>query len=77
MWRRLAHAAWPRAVERGLAALTLGLVASSAYVLTIAADRNGVAYAVTFVTAAGVAGTRLNPFWLLGAAALVGAAGLL
>jgi len=52
----------PRAVERGLAAITLGLVASSAYVLTTAADRDWVAYAVTLVTAACVAGTRLNPF---------------
>jgi chromate transporter len=77
LWRRFAHAAWPRAVERGLAALTLGLVASSAAVLTIAADRTWVAYAVTLATAVCVAATTLNPFWLLGAAAIVGAAGLL
>lgn len=77
LWRRLAHAAWPRAIERGLAAITIGLVLASSYVLTLAADRNWIAYAITGVTAAAVAGTKLNPLWLLGAAAVIGAAGLL
>jgi chromate transporter len=77
LWRRLADAAWARAVERGLAAITLGLVAASGYVLTLAADRSWPAFAITAVTAAAVAGTRLNPFWLIGGAALIGAAGLL
>ncbi len=77
LWRRLSHAAWPRAIERGLAAITVGLVLASAYVVTLAADRTWIAYAVTFATAAVVAGTKLNPLWALGAAALVGACGLL
>jgi chromate transporter len=77
VWRRLSHADWARAIERGLAAITLGLVAASAYVLTLAADSSWLAFAITFVTAACVAGTRLNPFWLIGGAALIGAAGLL
>jgi chromate transporter len=77
LWRRLSHAAWPRAIERGLAAITLGLVGASGYVLTLAADRDWVAFAVTAVTAVAVSTTKLNPFWLLGAAALLGAVGLL
>jgi chromate transporter len=77
LWRRLSHEAWPRAIERGLAAITLGLVGASGYVVTIAADRSWVAFAITGLTASFVAGTRLNPFWLLGAAALLGGAGLL
>jgi chromate transporter len=77
LWRRLSHAAWPRAIERGLAAITVGLVLASAYVLTLAADRTWIAYAITFVTAAVVAGTKISPLWVLGAAALIGAFGLL
>ena len=77
LWRRLADAAWARAVEQGLAAVTLGLVGASGYVLTLAADSSFLAFALTAVTATAVAGTRLNPFWLVGGAALIGALGLL
>jgi chromate transporter len=77
LWRRLADAAWARAVEQGLAAVTLGLVGASGYVLSLAADRSVLAFAITAATAAAVAGTRLNPFWLIGGAAAIGALGLL
>jgi chromate transporter len=77
IWGRWSHAPALCAIERGLAAVTLGLIMASGCVLTRSADHSWLAYAITGITAIVVAGTKISPFWLLGAAALVGAAGFL
>jgi len=76
VWDRFKEARWRIAMQAGLVPVALGLVAASAYVLVRAADHNVVAFLITGVTAAIAYYTRLNPIWLFGAAAAMGAAGL-
>ena len=76
LWDRLRHAAWRRPVQNGLAAVTVGLVAATAYLLARAADTGPVLLALTGVTAFVSYRTKLNPLWAFAAAAALGAAGL-
>jgi chromate transporter len=64
-------------VQAGLVPVSIGLIAASAWVLALAADRNLIAAGITLVTAAVGYFTRLNPLWIFLAAALVGLAGYL
>jgi chromate transporter len=68
---------WVLALERGIAPVTLGLVAASAFVVTRAADHGVVAYAVTAATAAIAAFTRFHPLLVILAAGAMGALGLI
>lgn len=63
-------------VQRALAPIAIGLVFASGYTLAHAADRTVVALALTVIATATIAWTRVNPVWVLAAAALVGVAGL-
>jgi chromate transporter len=72
-WR---DAPWRIAIQRGLAPVTVGLILSSGYILTRAADQSWSAYAVTGVTLLLALRARLHPLWMLGVAAGLGAAGL-
>ena len=74
-WERFRDAPWRIAIQRGLAPVTVGLILSSGYVLTRAADQSWVAYALTGVTLVVSLASRLHPLWLLGAAGVVGALG--
>jgi len=69
--------AWVLAIERGLAPVTLGLIAASAFVITRAADHGALAYAVTAATAAIAAFTRFHPLLVIFAAGALGALGLI
>lgn len=77
LWDRHRTSPWRRALERGLAPITLGLILGGGIHLAKAA---GGGWALALVTAASAVlswRSRLNPVvWLLGAAAL-GASGLL
>jgi chromate transporter len=68
---------WVLALERGIAPVTLGLIAASAFVVTRAADHSAVAYAVTAATAAIAAFTRFHPLLVILAAGVLGALGLI
>ena len=74
-WERLRH--WPRRaiVQRALAPVAIGLVFASGWTLARGADRTLVAAALTALAVPAIAFTRVNPVWVLGAAALVGVAG--
>ncbi|MCC6175122.1 MAG: chromate transporter [Chloroflexi bacterium] len=74
LWRRLAHSPWLRAVQAGLVPIIVGLMFASGLVIARAADHTLVEAAVTVVVALAVWRSRLNPFWLLGGAALAGLA---
>lgn len=76
LWDRMPEAAWQRPVQNGLGALTIGLVAASAYLLTQATATSAVAVAITLATALLSWRTKLNPLWAFGVAAALGAAGL-
>ncbi len=74
-WERFREARWRNAIQSGLVPISIGLIAASALILALAADRNWVAGAVTFATAAFGYWTRLNPLWMFTAAGLIGLAG--
>ncbi|MBV8165825.1 MAG: chromate transporter [Alphaproteobacteria bacterium] len=67
---------WVVAIERGLAPVTLGLIAASAVVVTRAADHSLVAYALTGATIALTLFTRLHPLLAIFAAGVVGVLGV-
>jgi len=77
IWERYSHTTWRRVIEAGLAPVTVGLVAASAYVLTRAADHNWRSLAVTAITAGLAAFSRVNALWILAAAGALGALGVL
>jgi len=62
-------------VQRALAPLAIGLILASGYTLAQGADRSPGALALTTVAAATLAFTRVNPVWILVAAALAGVVG--
>ena len=73
LWNRFRDAPWRRPVQNGLAAVTVGLVAASAYLLARAADTGWVTVAITLGTAAMSYWTKLNPLWAFAGAAAAGA----
>jgi len=76
LWQRFRDAPWRRAVQWGLAPITLGLVYASGFVLCRAADHNGVTFAITAITVIVTLASDLNPLWLFLAAGVLGAMGL-
>jgi chromate transporter len=77
LWERYRETRWRAAIGAGLAPLTVGLVAASAWLLSSAADLEWRLTLVTVATALVGYLTKLNPLWCLGAAAGLGFAGLL
>jgi chromate transporter len=75
VWQRFAHAPWRMAIQAALVPISIGLLAASALVLAIAVDRNWVALTITATTAAVAYGTRFNPLWMFGGAAVIGLLG--
>jgi chromate transporter len=75
-WQRFQQAPWRIAVQAGLVPVSVGLIAASALILALTADRNAVAAALTAATAAVGYFTRFNPLWMFALAALVGYLGL-
>lgn len=71
---RAPHARWPGLIRRGLAALTIGLVFASGWVLARSVDHHWPAMALTALTVLLMLKTRLHPLVLV---AIGGAAGLL
>lgn len=76
-WDRYRDTRWRAVVQAGVAPVTVGLVASSAFLLSRAADGNWRFAAVTAATGTVAYFTRLNPLWCLAAAAALGTMGLL
>jgi chromate transporter len=72
LWHRFRNAPWRRAIQVGLAPITIGLVFSSALVLSAAADHDWLTFAITVVTAVVALGTEFNPLWLFAGAGLIG-----
>lgn len=74
-WERMKHSPVRTIVQHALAPVAIGLILASGYTLARGADRTVVLAALTSVAAAVTAFTRVNPVWVLAAAALVGAVG--
>lgn len=75
-WSRARGTLWQRAVESGLAPITVGLVLSTGWLLARGSHTGWRAALLTAATAITVALTRVNPLWLFVAAAALGLAGL-
>jgi chromate transporter len=76
-WERFKDASWRTAVQAGLAPISIGLIAASAFVVAAVAVHNFVAVTVMLVTAIVSYTTQLNPLWIFAGAAVLGLAGLL
>ncbi len=63
-----------KATRAGLVPLAVGLILASGYVLARAADRTVLTLAITVLIAAAMTLTRINPIWLMLAAAGAGTA---
>jgi chromate transporter len=76
LWDRHRGAPWRAVIAAGLAPVTVGLIASSAYLLVRGADHDW-RLALLTATSAGIAYfTKLNPLWCLAMAAVLGVSGL-
>ena len=75
-WERFRHARWRIAVQTGFGPIAIGLVASSAFILAVAADTSIVAFLITFVTAIVLYKTRTHPLVMLLLGGLLGLFGL-
>ena len=75
-WERWRNAPWRIAIQRGLAPVTVGLILSSGYILTRAADHSWSAYLITGAALLVSLARPLHPLWMLGVAAVLGALGL-
>ena len=62
------------ATRRGLAPISVGLLAAGGWVLARTADAGAVEVLLTVATVYGAAKTRLNPVWMIGLGALAGIA---
>jgi chromate transporter len=76
-WDRFRHKPWRVAVQAGLVPISVGLVSSSAVVLTGVAVHNTAALLVAAATAGMAYFTRWNPLWLIGIAGLAGFTGVI
>ena len=76
VWQRLRDAPWRRAVEMGLAPITIGLMLSTGYLLARGAYTGWLGCRRAHRGDALVLWTRVNPLWLLALGALLGLAGL-
>ena len=68
---------WVGAVRRGLAPVTVGLLASASFVLAREIDIDVRRIALTLVCAAIAFRSKLNPIWLVLAGALLGLSGMM
>jgi chromate transporter len=75
VWEKFKEAPWRIAIQAGLVPVSLGLIAASAWIIALTADRNMVAAAITIVTVIVGYFTRINPLWVFAVAAVIGAMG--
>lgn len=76
LWDRFRDAAWQKIARASLQPLTFGLIVAGGTVMAETADKTKPAVAVTAAAAIFLLATRLNPLWILGAAGILGALGL-
>jgi chromate transporter len=74
---RSSQSRWPAIIQAALVPLSIGLMGASGLILAQAADRSWVAVLFTAVAAGLAFATKLNPFWMLLAGAILGFAGLI
>ena len=76
LWDRFRDATWQKITRVALAPLTFGLIIAGGSVMAHTADKSWPAVGVTIAAMTFLLVTRRNPLWMLGAAAALGAAGV-
>lgn len=76
-WQKAEDSPVRKAIERGFAPLTVGLVLASAYIMSRAADHDWRAYLLTGVCTLIFVFTKINPLIVVALAGLLGYFGLL
>jgi chromate transporter len=76
LWDQFRDTNWQKLVRAGLAPLTFGLVVAGGTVMADTADKTWPAVAISAASVVFLLTTRRNPLWMLGAAGLLGALGL-
>lgn len=76
-WNRMREKPWRAIVQAGLMPVTAGLVMASAALLVYTTAHNWRLGVLVAIATSLFLGTRLNPLWVLAAAAVLGASGLL
>jgi chromate transporter len=71
LWARYHGRAWQRAFERGMAPVAAGLILAGAWTVLQASEGGWLAWAVAAASAAVLMATRVSPFIVLAAGALV------
>ncbi|NYE22579.1 chromate transporter [Pigmentiphaga litoralis] len=75
-WERFKDKPWRVKVQAGLIPMTVGLVAASAALITLATAHEWMLAVITAVVAIAGFRLRIHPLWLLAAGALVGLTGI-
>jgi len=76
LWDRFRDAAWQKIVRTSLAPLTFGLIVAGGTVMAQTADKSWPAIGISAAAATLLLLTRFNPLWMLGAAGVLGALGV-
>lgn len=77
LWLRFRDSRWLIALEKGLAPIAIGLIFASGWVVAQEVSHGAMSYLFTAAAAWIVACTKINPFIIMGIAALAGLAGVL
>lgn len=75
-WEKSGNARIKKIIQRGLAPVTIGLIAASAFLLTRAAIGDGLSVMLAVATFALMAWTKFSPLWLFAVAAGLGLLGV-
>ncbi len=73
VWDRFRDAPLRKAIQHGLAPVTVGLVLASGFILARTVDHSSIAIGLTAATVVLALATRIHPLWLLAAGAVIGA----
>jgi chromate transporter len=76
VWERFKHKPWRRVVQAGLIPVTVGLVAASASIITVASTHGVVLLAIALLATVALVKTKVHPLWVLAAGALIGLSGI-
>ncbi len=76
IWRRFRDAPWRRTVQAALVPISVGLVGSSAALITLSADDGWMLVLITAIGGLVNLRTRVHPLWILAVGAAVGLTGL-
>ena len=76
LWRKAQDRPWRAWVQAGIAPVVIGLIGASGFLLAKGADAGWRGVAITAASAALIWRSKLNPLWILGGAAILGATGI-